>query len=120
MYTHHERVNDEVIVLEGIESRGGVNSIFVAFSELESCHHHCQPPKHQEVKHLHFRTERENGDFLERERERNTGGRWIWGFLSSAHTLRFYKNGMDTAIYTGFRPEKKIQSILFFLFENTV
>ena len=35
--THHERVNEKVIVLEGIESGGRIDPVLVGFAELQSC-----------------------------------------------------------------------------------
>ena len=35
--THHEGVDEEVIVLEGIESRRSIDSIFVVLAELHCC-----------------------------------------------------------------------------------
>ena len=39
--THHERVNEKIIVLERIESRGGVDAILVGLAELQNNHHRC-------------------------------------------------------------------------------
>lgn len=52
--THHERINKKVIVLEGIESRRGGDSIFVIFAQLHCCHHCSQSTKHQIVENFHF------------------------------------------------------------------
>lgn len=54
-YTHHERINNKIIVFEGIESCGGVDSIFVGLAQLKSCHHRTQCPKHHIEEQLHFR-----------------------------------------------------------------
>lgn len=51
--THHERVNEKVIVLEGIESGGRIDPVLVGFGELESCNNKRQCSKHQEVENLH-------------------------------------------------------------------
>ena len=34
--THHKRINEKIIVLEGIENRRSVDTIFVVFAKLES------------------------------------------------------------------------------------
>lgn len=51
--THHERVDEEVIVLEGIESRGGSNAIFGPLAQLQSCHHRRESPEQKKVEQLH-------------------------------------------------------------------
>lgn len=51
--THHERVHKKVIVLEGIESGGGVDSVPVVFSQLDSCNYGTQSPKNEIVEDLH-------------------------------------------------------------------
>jgi hypothetical protein len=53
--THHEGINEKVIVLEGIEGRRSVDSIFVVLAELESCHNSAQSSEHHVVEQLHCR-----------------------------------------------------------------
>lgn len=73
--THHERVDDEVIVLEGIESRSGVDSVLVVLAQLHYRHHRPQSTENQVVKYLHFRkrSSRERNREERRETEEFSG-----------------------------------------------
>lgn len=50
---HHERVNEEVVVLEGIESGGRVDAILVVLAELEGRDDGAESPEHHVVEDLH-------------------------------------------------------------------
>lgn len=54
--THHEGVNKEIVVLEGIKSRGSVNAISAGFAELQDSHHSGESPKNEKVEELHCRS----------------------------------------------------------------
>lgn len=53
IFTHHERVNEEVVVLEGIESGGRVDAILVVLAELEGRDDGAESPEHHVVEDLH-------------------------------------------------------------------
>lgn len=52
--THHERVDEEIVVLEGVEGGGGVNAVFVRFAQLQAGDDRSQPTEHHEVEDLHW------------------------------------------------------------------
>ena len=52
--THHERIDEEIIVLEGCESGGGDNAILVALAQLQSGHHSRESPEQEKVEQLHI------------------------------------------------------------------
>lgn len=52
--THHEGVDDDVVVLEGVEGGGGGDAIFAGLAELQQRHHHRQPSEEEAVQRLHF------------------------------------------------------------------
>ncbi len=51
--THHERIHDEVIVFEGIESRGRANAVLAWLAELQGRQYRHQHSKHKVVISLH-------------------------------------------------------------------
>ena len=52
-FTHHERVDDEVVVFEGIESRRSVDAIFVVLAEFEEGDDGGEAAEDEEVEDLH-------------------------------------------------------------------
>ena len=52
--THHEGIDKEVVVLEGIECGRGVDSVLVALAQFQSCHNRGQTTKHRVEEQLHF------------------------------------------------------------------
>ena len=54
-FTHHERVNEKVIVLEGIESWRGIDSVLAVLAQLHRCHHSADSTENQVIENLHFR-----------------------------------------------------------------
>ena len=63
IFTHHERVDKKIIVLERIESRGGIDSVLVVLAELNNSYNCRECTKYKEVEDLHccYREERETG-----------------------------------------------------------
>lgn len=53
MITHHERVHQEVVVLERIESGRSVNAVLVGLAELEGRYDSSDTPEHHVVEQLH-------------------------------------------------------------------
>lgn len=52
-FTHHEGVDEEVVVLEGGEGGGGVDAVLAVLAELEGGDDGAQGPEHHVVEHLH-------------------------------------------------------------------
>lgn len=56
--THHERVNEQVIVLKRIESGASIRPILVRFAQLQTGHHRGQTTEHHVVEQLHCYSEK--------------------------------------------------------------
>lgn len=53
--THHEGVDEDVVVLEGVEGGGGGDAVLAALAELQPRHDGGQRAEHDVVEHLHGR-----------------------------------------------------------------
>ena len=51
--THHEGVNEDVVVLEGVEGRGGGDAVLAGLAELQRRHDGGERAEHEVVEHLH-------------------------------------------------------------------
>jgi hypothetical protein len=69
--THHEGVDEDVVVLEGVEGGGGGDAVLAALAELEPRHDGGQRAEHDVVEHLHGRPRRRSP---EGGRPRTRGG----------------------------------------------
>ena len=53
MRTHHEGVDEDVVVLEGVEGRGGGDAVLAGLAELQRCHDGGEAAEDEVVEHLH-------------------------------------------------------------------
>jgi hypothetical protein len=96
--THHEGVDEDVVVLEGVEGRGGGDAVLAGLTELQRRHDGGERAEHEVVEHLHGGAERSASGG--RRREREGGGIWGWRLVRiyTAHRL-----GFPVVVSTGFR-----------------
>jgi len=76
--THHEGVDEDVVVLEGVEGGGGGDAVLAALAELEPRHDGGERAEDDVVEHLHCRRRRSG-----REGEMD---RWRCDWLASIYT----------------------------------
>jgi hypothetical protein len=76
--THHEGVDEDVVVLEGVEGGGCGDAVLAALAELEPRHHGGERAEHQVVEHLHLRRPGEGS---------GSGRGWGWRGFGAALRL---------------------------------
>ena len=77
--THHEGVDEDVVVLEGVEGRGGGDSVLAGLAELQRRHDGGERAEHEVVERLH------GGPGRSRGVEGGKGG-GIWGVAIGENT----------------------------------
>ena len=78
--THHEGVNEDVVVLEGVEGRGGGDAVLAGLAELQRRHDGGERAEHEVVEHLHGVAVR-GGEIASGGKGGKGGG--IWGLAIS-------------------------------------
>lgn len=76
--THHERVDEDVVVLERVEGRGGGDAVLAGLAELQPRHDGGEPAEDEVVEHLHGGGGGGGGGASRwgRERERDREVKW--------------------------------------------
>ena len=126
--THHERVDEQVIVFERIESWRRINPILVTFAELQRRHHRGQAAEHHIVENLHSlspplftRSEKkEKSRKNEEERENfelsSLRFSWIQRICIYAHSHTLECASLCKSIYTALPEQFMSHSILIISF----
>jgi hypothetical protein len=91
--THHEGVDEDVVVLEGVEGGGSGDAVLAALAELEPRHDGGQRAEHDVVEHLHGRPRRRSP---EGGRPRTRGGS-----VARCGAVRCGSLPLAASIYTG-------------------
>lgn len=86
--THHEGVDEDVVVLEGVEGRGGGDAVLAGLAELQRRHDGGERAEHEVVEHLHGGPERSRGVEGAGERVVGFGGGDWW--IYTAHRPGFF------------------------------
>jgi hypothetical protein len=77
--THHERVDEDVVVLEGVEGRGGGDAVLDGLAELQRRHDAGEGAEYEVVEDFHGERAggRGRGEIASQRRGKG-GGIWGW------------------------------------------